>query len=83
MMRKVLPSPFTIPFVIITRAVNTIDSQLYQLRGKSNKLERNADETTSIITNQIFDGNIPDPSQTTSLESQTNNRFLAHRTRLC
>lgn len=51
-------------------AVNTVDSQLYQLKGKSNKLERNIDETKSIITNQIFDGTIPDPSQTTSLESQ-------------
>ena len=35
--------------------VNSTDSQLYQLRGKSNKLERNLDYTISTLTNESLD----------------------------
>lgn len=46
-------------------AVNTVDTQLYQLRGKSNKLTRDLDATISTITHDILDGDNP-----TSLQSQ-------------
>lgn len=35
--------------------VNSVDTQLYQLRGKSNKLERNLDYTISTLTNESLD----------------------------
>ena len=45
--------------------VNSVDSQLYQLRGKSNKLTRDLDQTQSTIQHDILDGTNP-----TSLQSQ-------------
>ena len=35
--------------------LNSTDSQLYQIRGKSNKLERNLDYTISTLTNESLD----------------------------
>ena len=45
--------------------VNSVDTQLYQLRGKSNKLSRDLDQTQSTIQHDILDGTNP-----TSLQSQ-------------
>ena len=52
--------------------VNSIDTQLYKIQGRSNRLERTLDSTISTIENDILDGDNPLSLQSQITQNATN-----------